>query len=352
MKIKGNAIKMLLLILSLVFAVSQAEAGNKKRIGTAGALELLIPVGSRGTALGGSFNASITGVEAIHWNPAGLARTDAGAQIMASHFAYFAGIDVEYVAAAAKFGDIGTFGISVKVISFGDIAVTTEAAPEGTGQTFSPDFITIGASYSKAMTDRISFGFNTKIISEKILNDTASGIAFDFGLQYSAASGVKLGVVLKNIGGNMKFDGNDAETRVAVAGSEPGTRDRPLRIPLEPFELPSTLEIGVSYDYKMSETNSLVIAGNFTNHNFGLDQYTFAGEYNYKDMIFLRGAYALAYDSESNSLISGDEDFIFGPSLGAGVNFNLGEFDLNVDYAYQTTKFFDDNQWFTLTLNF
>ena len=352
MKIKCNAIKMLLLILSLVFAVSQAEAGNKKRIGTAGGLELLIPVGSRGTALGGSFNASITGVEAMHWNPAGLALTDAKAQIMASHFEYFAGINVEYAAAAAKFGDVGTFGISVKAIDFGDIAVTTELAPEGTGQTFSPDFITIGISYSRAMTDRIAFGLNTKLISEKILNDTAGGFAFDFGLQYAAASGVKLGVVLKNIGPDMRFDGNDAETRVAVAGSEPGTRDRPLRVPLETFELPSTLEIGVSYDYTMSETNSLIFAGNFTNHNFGLDQYTLAGEYNYKDMIFLRGAYSLAYDSEANSLITSDEDFIFGPSLGAGVNLSLGDFNIDVDYAYQTTKFFDDNQWFTLTLNF
>ena len=41
------------------------------RRGTDGALELQLPVGARGSALGGSVASDVTGVEGIFWNPAG-----------------------------------------------------------------------------------------------------------------------------------------------------------------------------------------------------------------------------------------------------------------------------------------
>ena len=66
--------KYIILVLVLLAAsFSSALAGNSQRIGTAGATELLIPVGSRGTAMGGAVVSSVTGVESIYWNPAGLA---------------------------------------------------------------------------------------------------------------------------------------------------------------------------------------------------------------------------------------------------------------------------------------
>jgi len=352
MKIKSSSAFVWLLVFSLLFVAGQADAGNEKRRGTAGALELLIPVGSRGTALGGNFGASITGLEAIFWNPAGLAVGEAKAEVMASHFEYIAGINVEYAAVAAKFG-IGSVGLSVKTLDFGEIPVTTEQAPEGTGQTFSPTFVTIGLTYSKQMTDRIAFGTSAKIVSESILNTSATGVAFDFGLQYIAGgTGLKLGITLKNIGPNMTFNGSDTETRVPPAGTEPGSRARNLRTPLAAFELPSTLEFGVSYDFQVQENNTLTVAGNFMNHNFGLDQYGVAAEYNFNNFVFLRGGYTIAFNPGTEEFVSSQEDFLFGPSFGGGVKFNVGAFKLNVDYAYRTAEFFDDNQWFTLTLEF
>ncbi len=352
MKIKGFNILIYLVLFSLVFLAAQAEAGSEKRRGTAGAMELLIPVGSRGTALGGSFNASITGCEAIFWNPAGLAVGTAKAEVMASHFEYIAGINVEYFAAASKF-DIGTIAVSVKTLDFGDIPITTEAFPEGTGQDFSPTFVTVGLTYSRQMTDRIAFGTTAKILSESIQNTSASGIAFDFGIQYVAGgTGLKLGIALKNIGPNMKFDGSDLETRVPPAGTEPGTRNSNLRTPTAAFELPSTLEIGLSYDLGMGENNSMVIGGNFMNHNFGFDQYGVSAEYGFNEWVFLRGGYVMGYNPGASEFASSNEQFLFGPSFGAGVNLNVGTFNVVFDYAYRSTKFFDDNQWFTLGLQF
>ncbi|MGH7455558.1 MAG: PorV/PorQ family protein, partial [bacterium] len=311
------------------------------------------PVGSRGTALGGNFIASISGVEAMHWNPAGVAASPYRAELMASHFRYIADINVEYAAVAAKFNGVGSFGLNIRTLDFGDIPVTTELATEGTGELFSPTFVTVGLTFSRQMTDRIFFGTTAKIITEGILDQSASGVAFDFGLQYSTGvGGLKIGIALKNLGPNMKFDGSETETRVAPAGTEPGTRARNLRQPLATFELPSTLELGLSYDIGVSDKAKVTVAGNFMNNNFGLDQYGLAGEFNFDKKIFLRGGYTLAYNPDNEKFLGSEEEFLFGPSAGAGVALDIGSFNVLLDYAYRATEFFDSNQWFTLTLGF
>ena len=67
-----NISTFLAFIVIIGFVASITEAGSKKRRGTAGAQELLIPMGSRGTAMAGAYVAGISGLEAIEWNMAGL----------------------------------------------------------------------------------------------------------------------------------------------------------------------------------------------------------------------------------------------------------------------------------------
>ncbi|MBK9331818.1 MAG: hypothetical protein IPM96_05265 [Ignavibacteria bacterium] len=71
------------------------------------------------------------------------------------------------------------------------------------------------------MTDRISFGATAKIIYNKITNETASGMAFDFGLTYNVTgSGLRFGVALKNLGPSMKFSGQDLEQFFQPPGTQ------------------------------------------------------------------------------------------------------------------------------------
>ncbi|NMC44872.1 MAG: hypothetical protein GYA46_13220 [candidate division Zixibacteria bacterium] len=58
MKAKIAVLTLILLVASL----SPATAGNERRIGTSGAQELRIPVGARGTALGGAILADVQGI--------------------------------------------------------------------------------------------------------------------------------------------------------------------------------------------------------------------------------------------------------------------------------------------------
>ena len=72
--IRQKNIHIVLAVTLLVsFAINIVEAGSKKRRGTAGAQELLIPTGSRGTAMAGAYVAGISGLEAVEWNMAGVA---------------------------------------------------------------------------------------------------------------------------------------------------------------------------------------------------------------------------------------------------------------------------------------
>src|SRR5262245_55751111 len=81
----------------LLLLAGAAHAGSDLRRGTAGALELQLPVGPRSSALGGSTTADVGGVEAIYWNPAGLAQAER-TEVLFSHTRYIADMDINYAA--------------------------------------------------------------------------------------------------------------------------------------------------------------------------------------------------------------------------------------------------------------
>jgi hypothetical protein len=326
------------LLLGLLVGFSQADAGSGRRKGTSGAQELLIPLGARGVGLAGAFASGIQGVEAMYWNPAGVAGIPTSAEAMFSHMNYLDEINIEYAGVAAKLGEFGTLGFSIQTLNFGDIPITTNDFPDGTGETYSPNFMTLALNFSRMMTERIAFGINMKVINETILRESATGLAFDFGLQYQTGlRGFKFGVVMKNLGPNMKFDGPDLEQSVVLPGTEPGTPPRPLRITSQEFDLPSTLEFGTSYEIPLMEQSNLILTGTFVHQNFSYDDFRIGGEWSYDNMFFVRAGYALSPDLPT-------EEALFTYTAGAGVHFSLSPtMTVIVDYAFQATEFFDDN---------
>ncbi len=346
-----------LVTIGLLMTVS-AQAGTGKRIATAGATELLIPVGARATALGGANLANVYGIDAMYWNPAGVVGSPQRTEIMFSHLQWIGDINVNYVAAMASLGNYGAIGLNIKTMDFGDIVETNIENPDGTGSVFSPNYLTVGLNYSRMMTDRIHFGVNMKIVSEKIMGVSAAGLGFDFGLQYvNSAAGLKLGVVLANFGTDMKFSGSDLETRMQLPGTESGSTAASVSIPVASFDLPSQLKFGISYDLAVAKDNLVTLMGSFVNNSYAYDQYVLGAEYGFRNMFFLRGAYATAYreglDESSDSFVSSNQDFVFGPSLGAGFKFNVGtNMIMNFDYAYRSAEFFSDTQWFSFTVGF
>ena len=343
MKLSKSILTAAVLALAVVLVAQQAVAGSGRRSGTAGAQELLIPVGGAGMALSGSFTPTVGGVEAMYWNPAGLSMLQGSAELMFSHMNYLASIGVEYAAAGAKMGEYSVVGISVQSLDFGDIPVTTVELPDGTGETYSPTFLTLGFTYSRMMTDKISFGATAKLISEKILRQTANGVAFDFGLQYrSSISGLAFGVTLKNLGPTMSFDGPDLESKLQLPGTEPGSQPRAVRTLAQEFELPSTLDFGVSYERQLQANINGRVSTSFEHHNYSYDNIKVGVELGYQNLLFVRGGYLLSTDTP-------EDEKVYTFTVGGGVHFHMAEnLTVSLDYAYRQAEFFGDNQVFAL----
>jgi predicted porin len=182
---------------------------------------------------------------------------------------------------------------------------------------------------------------------------SSTGYAFDFGLQYLAGkSGLKFGVALKNFGPSMSFDGSGLDQYYEPSGTPTGSTPEPRRVTLQGFALPTTLELGISYDVQMGKKNSVQLATTFQNNNFSSDEYRLGLEYNYSNYVFLRGAYTFTPDYNTEDGLTTADQQLFGPSFGVGLQYPFGNVRLGLDYAYRVTEKFSANQWFSLTVGF
>ncbi|HOT96736.1 MAG TPA: PorV/PorQ family protein [bacterium] len=335
----------------LVVLAAQAFAGASNRAGTNAASELLIPVGARYIGMGGATAASVQGIDAIYWNPAGLDRASYRATAQFSQMSYLAGIDVTYAAVAAKFGGLGSIGLSFKTLAMGDIAITTEDAPDGTGALFSPQFLNLGLTYSRALTDRVSVGASAKLISETIDRVGASGLAFDIGVQYQNLgdiNGLGIGVTLRNLGPGMTYDGNGLLLKANPLDVQRSTSF--YKVVAGKDELPSTLDLGLSYKINIAEKNSLSLHTTIVNNNYDDDYANLGAEYSFEDMIFLRGGYGLPLAGDKDA--TGAQNHIYGFTAGGGFQKDFGGLTVMFDYAYRAVEYFDGNNVFTLSLGF
>ena len=333
------------IILILILIATSIYAGDVARKGTTGAEQVLIPVGARGIATGGAFLANITGLESIYYNPAGLdvyPQTEA----MFSYVNHLADINISYFAIGTTLGDIGSIGFDLKSFNFGDIQVTTEDFPDGTGETYSPSFLTIGFTYSKVLTDRISIGTNLKLITENIQNTNATGFALDAGVQYRFSEALMIGAAVKNIGSDMNYSGQDLADRTGIPGSIPGSSSGSYEIITEGFQIPSFFQLSLTYALNVDEQNNLLFAGAYTANNSFEDIANLGLEYGFMSNFFVRGGY--------NFLVQNASEYVYGFTFGAGLDYKIGgEVGFVFDYAFRDVKDFPTaNHVFTIKLSF
>lgn len=329
-------LKVTMLVIGLVSLSTLAQAQGTVRLGSAGAQELLLPIGARGYALGGAMVANVTGVEATFWNPAGVS-LQPGTEVMFSRMPYFAGINTNFVGISTELTDIGHIAVAAKIVDIGEIQETTESQPEGTGTVFSPTLSVIGITFAREMTHQVSFGITANYINERIAEVSANSISFDFGFMFDPRwNGVTLGIAVKNIGPDVRFTGRGFDLTSSTLGN------RQVRSRNAGAELPSHVVMGLSYKPQMEGLHSVSLNGNYQSNNFSQDLWIGGVEYGYDDKYFLRGAFNY----------SDQQDYILGLSFGAGVAIELEETVLVFDASWRDTEFFDDEIVFTGKLVF
>jgi len=321
------------LAVAVVFHAGIAWAGTEERMGTGGASEMRIPVGARSVALAWSNLGSVGGAEAMFNNPAGLAATEHSTEVMFSYARYIADMNLNYIAISQKIGTLGYLGFSAKVLSIGDIIRTTETAPDGTGDVFSPTFATIGVSYAKSLTDRVNFGGTLAYTSETVLQTKSSGLSFDFGFQYDTDfHGIKIGAAMKNFGASQDFGGEDFESNQLFPEDDPQAANRTVALTSAAYELPSNFAGGASWPV-MQGLHTLMIHGIYQSNSYGVDEARLGGEYDWKKMFAVRLGYRY----------SSDDDDLWGVTYGFGAQVPFSGGRMRIDYAGQMVdNFFDD----------
>lgn len=335
--------KLFTIILFLLASVvcSTVQAGNPDRQGEAGAYELLMNPWARSAGFHSMSTSLVRGVESLRLNPAGLGRINK-TEVLVGHARYLEGTGIRMNAfgISQRVGKNGAFGLSVMSLDIGEIPITTTNQPEGTGATFSPNFFNLGLSYAHTFENKISVGITLRVISESIADISAFGIGIDAGVQYVTGpkDNFKFGISLRNIGSRMSFGGQGLSL---PAENPDGTLSYDITVNQRSaeFELPSALNIGMSYDFNLTEKNRITILGNFTSNSFSRDQLGGGVEYSLNEMFMLRAAYKIEVGLSAER--EAEQSVYSGLSAGASVEVPLNKDSKNrfgIDYAYRATQ--------------
>jgi opacity protein-like surface antigen len=335
-----------LLVLMLLAPSTALMAGNPDRQGEAGAGQLLLNPWARSSGLHSMSTAFVSGVEAMQINVAGLARIKT-TQVYLGHTRYLQGTDIglNAVGVAQKVGKSGAIGISIMAVDVGDILVTTTNQPDPTkeGVTFSPSLFNMGLSYAHMFENKVTVGVTFRFVSESTDLVSANSFAIDAGVQYVTGpqDNFKIGIALRNVGAPMTYKGDGF---TSAAGSPNPDLDYNLTYALraQRAELPSLVNIGISYDFIFNPQNRLTFVSNFTANSFSQDQIGAGLEYAFNNMFMLRGGYRYEFGSTANDGVEGPVE----TGIAAGFSFQVplkkkSERTFAIDYAYRHTKLWD-----------
>jgi hypothetical protein len=331
------------------------HAGNPDRQGQAGASELLMNPWGRSAGLHSMSTSSVMGVEAMRINIAGLSRIEK-LELGLSNNRLFSGtgMNLNSLGLGIKLGKSGAIGFEFASLDFGQIPVTTVNQPAGTGGFFSPSFFQLGMGYSYTYANKISVGMLVRLVSESIQDVNASGVAIDAGVQYVSGpkDNFKLGISLRNIGSPMAFGGEGLSVKRGNPDPAGGVSyELTYDVRSASFELPSMLNMGISYDFYVGGENYIRGLANFTSNAFSRDQIGAGAEFSFQNRFVLRAAYKHdlgVEDVDTRNIYTG---LSAGASVQVPVN-KSGSNNLGIDYAYRATNPFKGTHNFTLRFAF
>lgn len=347
--------------LTLVLLLALPLYADFAKLGTSGAQFLKISVG-RGSAMGEAFVAIVDDGSATYWNPAGLGIVTQR-ELNLYHNEWISDIRHEYLSVILPLQDFGTMGISLTVLTAGDMEYTAVDDPNtsiredtGTGIMFNASSYCLGFSFGRMFTDRLAAGVTVKAIGEMIWDMSATGIAADFGIHYNTGwKGLRLAAAINNFGSELSYGGRQLDFPWDPYPDSPQEYDDiPSSKKSSPYALPLMFRFGLAQDVIRNEASRLTLALDLNHPNDNFETINLGVEYGYLNTLFLRLGYKTYLNMEYNRAMSGgtpvwdeeDERIIYPEwgdkteyllnNLTAGVGFNLkmGASALKIDYAY------------------
>ncbi len=333
---------LLALLLAVSLLVAETASAQNRKAGLNAASFLKIGVGARQVGLGSAVTSLSGDVTNMYWNPAGIALN--GDQNLQASFTYnkwFADLKQNAFAASYRFEDIGTIAIGVMTFGLSGIKADRDVYPgnaalqalqidQMTTDTYDYMDILATISYARYVTDRLALGVSAKYISEKIDDQTATGVAFDVGSVYHiGVLGWSIGARISNLGSDIKF----------YEYASP---------------IPLTFSIGTSMTPYADDMGKLLISVDAVKPQDGLQYYFAGGEFTFMDMVSVRGGYKFNYsgvDDGGNSFADAINTSVEGFTLGAGFKTKFSDYGIGVDYAFTKMDLVDAVHRVTLSFN-
>ena len=280
-----------------------AHADIFEKVGTFGGQFLKIPVGARGSGMGGAFVAVADDATAVFWNAAGIARIDADkSQLSLNHANWPADLSFDQVGYVFHMKKIpGAFAVHARSLTMQPMEETTSFQPFGTGQTFDAGYLAAGITYARSFTDKFSAGLTMNMIHSGLADLTQQTFSVDLGTLYDVgAAGMKIGMAISNIGSQEKFIEREAR-------------------------IPSIFRVGTSATLLQSADQKLVGSFEFSHPPDNSERVNVGAEYAFRKYVFLRGGYAFNYDAEG---LAGGVGFHFPVSVAGMADFDYSYTDM------------------------
>jgi hypothetical protein len=283
---------------------------------------------ARATAMGDAYSVLATGAEAVFWNPAGIALSDKN-EVSLTYLKWIFDTQQGAFSFSMPIGNIGSFGVQVQYVDFGEIPEALWASPYKddilypglTGRTFHPFTYLVGLTYASQITEKFSTGISVKYARESLydgltheatnatggsetVNTWGAGLIFDFGLNYNTGfRTVRLGAAMQNFGANVRYAS-------------------------ETSPVPIALRVGIAADLMgnnallmPSEDSRLTMAFDLFQPNDFAQQAHLGMEYVYAGIVAVRGGYKFNYDAD-------------GFTAGVGLQQTVAQTRFSFDYSY------------------
>jgi len=299
----------------------------------------LVSVSAASSAMGDAYFAVGKNSNSIFYNPAGIAGSSNKYDVTLNYTQWIA--DIKYIAGAFTYNmdELGTVGISILSVDYGDIIGTRLANPaelylypDGyieTGMVSNVGAYSIGLSYAKQISTQFSIGGNIRYVGQNLGSNTfvdgteiennATKLVFDAGVLYNTNfNDFRFGMAIRNFSSNIKREAIEEQ-------------------------LPLTFTLGVAIDmlkfFTESDNESFTLAVDFLHSNSYSERMNIGGEYRFLGMIALRAGYQFNRDIASWS-------------AGAGFNTSLSGYNVEVNYSFSKMEIFDNINRLSLSFAF
>ncbi len=325
-----------------------SQAGSQgvssiNRVGTTAGTFLKIAAGARPIGMGGAYTAVATDAMAVYWNPAGLSRVIGNGEALFNHADWLAETDYDFAAFSLNIGQFGAVGLHVISFRTPEDIVRTIDSPEGTGQKWNANMISLGASYAINLTDRFSIGFTGKFIQETIFNVSARGGAVDMGILYDTPlEGLTLGASITNFGSKMKMDGRDLFINHNPISDPGSVSEVPAEYRMESHNLPLNLRFGLAYKAITTEDIQLLAVVDGSQPNDNSEHINSGIELGIRNVLFLRTGYKSLFLKDSEQ----------GLTFGAGLKYNIVGTHLKFDFGWADYGRLDNVQFVSMSVRY